>query len=42
MVFWDLTGDETEMEDECVSVSVVVDVCVCVGGCMFMNEPFRV
>lgn len=36
MVFWDLTGDETEMEDECVSVSVVVDMCVCVwvGACL--------
>lgn len=30
MVFWDLTADETEMEDESVSVLVVVHTCV--GG----------
>lgn len=44
MVFWDLTADETEMEDECVSVSVVLHkgVCMWVGGHMFMNEPLSV
>lgn len=46
MVFWDLTTDETEMEDVCKCVSrtrvrVCMRECGWVGGYMFMNEPLR-